>query len=510
MISGANTDLLLNQPPFYVTAFSSDGLRHEGLVESDKLAPKWFRGKLTLHISAPSGTSAETVLDNATPESGYRECLRLIGRNFVWKPVQATGENFEPPVFELWSSEDADVELVQTWIRVATPTNSSSRCVAVVRHVNGTVLHTEAHGLMYIDVGHGRWDETVFVPRAIIDTGLAGAFWGFVEQNNRSASGMVTKALLARLFDEDHLSPSEVNLVAASHALLTHKGLLSKYGDRLLSSLDLASSVVTDLILLRALIELALRSPKKDLRETLVKHVCESLAEIVKCPPTYGETLRLLDAKYSLLSRLMDQSEAGPEVARDLELVGETLTRAFVGGQLAVYVGEPDHVLDQKKNFTKLALKHLAVQNRENAPALWSVPLGDNGFTSKVGQAPRQGKPRRLTQTIKLKFKAFEHMILDAEIRAVIETAKRTGSGIIGPVPLKSRIEKFTVNRSPHINKKSREQFEIRTHSRVLWVTDLTDQTLDAMMKLDLNSMVKVDVSIEERKVQQKDLQAAE
>ena len=97
---------------------------------------------------------------------------------------------------------------------------------------------------------------------------------------------------------------------------------------------------------------------------------------------------------------------------------------------------------------------------------------------------------------IRIRLKAFDHRILDASTREIVSTAKRTGAGVRGPIPLPTRIEKFTVNRSPHIDKKSREQFEIRTHKRLLDIVDPTPQTVDALMKLDLAAGVDVEIKL--------------
>jgi small subunit ribosomal protein S10 len=89
-------------------------------------------------------------------------------------------------------------------------------------------------------------------------------------------------------------------------------------------------------------------------------------------------------------------------------------------------------------------------------------------------------------QNIRIRLKAFDHRVLDSSTAEIVSTAKRTGAQVRGPIPLPSRIEKFTVNRSPHVDKKSREQFEIRTHKRLLDIIEPTPQTVDALMKLDL------------------------
>src|SRR5436853_19617 len=97
-------------------------------------------------------------------------------------------------------------------------------------------------------------------------------------------------------------------------------------------------------------------------------------------------------------------------------------------------------------------------------------------------------------QNIRIRLKAFDHRILDASTREIVNTAKRTGAQVRGPIPLPTRIEKFTVNRSPHVDKKSREQFEMRTHKRLLDIVDPTPQTVDALMKLDLAAGVDVEI----------------
>jgi small subunit ribosomal protein S10 len=99
-------------------------------------------------------------------------------------------------------------------------------------------------------------------------------------------------------------------------------------------------------------------------------------------------------------------------------------------------------------------------------------------------------------QNIRIRLRAFDHRLLDQSTREIVNTAKRTGSEVVGPIPLPTRIEKFTVNRSPHVDKKSREQFEIRTHKRVLDIIDPTPQTVDALMKLDLAAGVDVEIKI--------------
>ena len=99
-------------------------------------------------------------------------------------------------------------------------------------------------------------------------------------------------------------------------------------------------------------------------------------------------------------------------------------------------------------------------------------------------------------QNIRIRLKAFAHRVLDTSPSEIVDTAKRTGAEVRGPIPLPPKIEKYTVLRSPHVNKKSREQFEIRTHKRLLDIIDPTPQTVDALMKLDLAAGVDVEIKL--------------
>ncbi len=101
-------------------------------------------------------------------------------------------------------------------------------------------------------------------------------------------------------------------------------------------------------------------------------------------------------------------------------------------------------------------------------------------------------------QIIRIKLRAFDNRLLDQSTSEILNTAKRTGAQVRGPIPLPTRIERYTVLRSPHIDKKSREQFEIRTHKRLLDIVDPTPQTVDALGKLDLASGVHVDIKLKE------------
>ena len=100
------------------------------------------------------------------------------------------------------------------------------------------------------------------------------------------------------------------------------------------------------------------------------------------------------------------------------------------------------------------------------------------------------------TQRIRIRLKAYDFKLLDQSAGEIVETAKRTGARVAGPIPLPTEIRKYTVLRGPHVDKKSREQFEMRTHKRVLDIVDPTPQTVDALMKLDLSAGVDVEIKI--------------
>jgi ribosomal protein S10 len=99
-------------------------------------------------------------------------------------------------------------------------------------------------------------------------------------------------------------------------------------------------------------------------------------------------------------------------------------------------------------------------------------------------------------QQIRIRLKAFDHHLIDKSASEIVETAKRTGARVRGPIPLPTKIERYTVLISPHVNKDARDQYEIRTHKRLLDIIDPTDKTVDALMKLDLSAGVDVQIKL--------------
>ena len=100
------------------------------------------------------------------------------------------------------------------------------------------------------------------------------------------------------------------------------------------------------------------------------------------------------------------------------------------------------------------------------------------------------------TQKIRIRLKSYDHRLLDQSVVEIVDTAKRTGARVVGPIPLPVRINRVTVLRSPHVDKKSREQFEVRTHKRLVDIVDPTSQTVDALMRLDLAAGVDVEIKL--------------
>lgn len=100
------------------------------------------------------------------------------------------------------------------------------------------------------------------------------------------------------------------------------------------------------------------------------------------------------------------------------------------------------------------------------------------------------------SQTIRIRLKAFDHRLIDRSAKEILETAKRTGARVLGPIPLPTKKERFTILVSPHVNKDARDQYELRTHKRLMDIVDPTEKTVDALMKLDLAAGVDVSIKL--------------
>lgn len=105
-------------------------------------------------------------------------------------------------------------------------------------------------------------------------------------------------------------------------------------------------------------------------------------------------------------------------------------------------------------------------------------------------------KKKKTTQNIRIRLKTFDHKLIDISSKEILETAKRTGARVIGPIPLPTKIERYTVLISPHVDKDARDQYEIRTHKRLMDIIEPSDKTVDALMKLDLAAGVDVQIEL--------------
>lgn len=116
---------------------------------------------------------------------------------------------------------------------------------------------------------------------------------------------------------------------------------------------------------------------------------------------------------------------------------------------------------------------------------------------AKAAAQAKVVSPAKAKQRIRIRLKAFDHKLIEQSAKEIVNTAKRTGSQICGPIPLPTKIEKFTVLNSPHVDKNARDQYEIRTHKRLIDIIAPTDKTVDALMKLDLAAGVDVVISVD-------------
>jgi small subunit ribosomal protein S10 len=116
--------------------------------------------------------------------------------------------------------------------------------------------------------------------------------------------------------------------------------------------------------------------------------------------------------------------------------------------------------------------------------------------TTKKAATTKKTAAKTSSQKIRIKLKSFDHRLIDQSTSEIVETAKRTGAKLVGPIPLPTRKERFTVLISPHVNKDARDQYEIRTHKRMVDIVSPTEKTVDALMKLDLAAGVDVQISL--------------
>jgi len=144
-----------------------------------------------------------------------------------------------------------------------------------------------------------------------------------------------------------------------------------------------------------------------------------------------------------------------------------------------------------------LVCPHLFERERCYTPASCAVPKYLYHIAGNKPERSFKGNRMSSNQKIRIRLKAFDYKLIDQSALEIVDTAKRTGAVVKGPVPLPTRIQRFDVLRSPHVNKTSRDQFEIRTHQRLMDIVDPTDKTVDALMKLDLPAGVDVEIKLQ-------------
>ena len=144
-------------------------------------------------------------------------------------------------------------------------------------------------------------------------------------------------------------------------------------------------------------------------------------------------------------------------------------------------------VTTKKTTTKKIAVKTEASLVNKSGASDQSKDIADKGSLSKKSKK---------TQTIRIRLKTFDHKLIDASAREILETVKRTGARVLGPIPLPTKKERFTILISPHVDKDARDQYEIRTHKRLMEIVEPTDKTVDALMKLDLAAGVDVQIEL--------------
>ena len=145
-----------------------------------------------------------------------------------------------------------------------------------------------------------------------------------------------------------------------------------------------------------------------------------------------------------------------------------------------------------KKAPTKQTTKKAGVETAVSTVTKSGVSEQSKDITN-TGSSTKKSKK---TQTIRIRLKTFDHKLIDASAREILETVKRTGARVLGPIPLPTKKERFTILISPHVDKDARDQYEIRTHKRLMEIVEPTDKTVDALMKLDLAAGVDVQIEL--------------
>lgn len=152
-------------------------------------------------------------------------------------------------------------------------------------------------------------------------------------------------------------------------------------------------------------------------------------------------------------------------------------------------------VAKKKATATKKTAANSTAAKKKSAVTKKTAAKTSKTKKTVVTKNPVESKKKN-TQTIRIRLKTFDHKLIDISAKEIVETAKRTGARVLGPIPLPTRKERFTILVSPHVDKDARDQYEIRTHKRLMDIVEPTDKTVDALMKLDLAAGVDVQIEL--------------
>ena len=152
-------------------------------------------------------------------------------------------------------------------------------------------------------------------------------------------------------------------------------------------------------------------------------------------------------------------------------------------------------VAKKKATATKKAATKTTAVKKKSAVVKKTTAKTTRTKKTVETKKPTESKKKN-TQTIRIRLKTFDHKLIDISAKEIVETAKRTGARVLGPIPLPTRKERFTILVSPHVDKDARDQYEIRTHKRLMDIVEPTDKTVDALMKLDLAAGVDVQIEL--------------
>ena len=147
-----------------------------------------------------------------------------------------------------------------------------------------------------------------------------------------------------------------------------------------------------------------------------------------------------------------------------------------------------------KKKISKKTVTKKVVAKKKSSIKTDITSSKENKETRK--KTTKKSSTKAAAQTIRIRLKTFDHKLIDISAREIVETAKRTGARVLGPIPLPTKKERFTILVSPHVDKDARDQYEIRTHKRLMEIIEPTDKTVDALMKLDLAAGVDVQIEL--------------